>query len=195
MFHRKVTDTRRGGSRVNGPLFAAMERSAMGVARCGCGDTDRPRNLQEISVRAKLRSTAALSRRRTRTGCGDGVGAGDGAGGVDGAGAGGGGVGASVRSPWRTKCLNRLDSAASRRRIVDGAACSLSRMNRSHAITALWSTCRSSAGVTIGENAQRRAGRRGGCGRSSGFAARFLPRGWQRAPPWSRAVTSGVNLS
>jgi hypothetical protein len=58
-------------------------------------------------------------------------------------------TGLRAASPWRTRCLNRLDSAASRRRIVDGAACSLSRMNRFHAITALCSTWRSSAGVAI----------------------------------------------
>ena len=51
--------------------------------------------------------------------------------------------------PWRTRCLNRLDSADSRRRTVDGAACSVSRMMRSQAITARWSTWRSSSVVVM----------------------------------------------
>jgi hypothetical protein len=41
------------------------------------------------------------------------------------------------------------ESTVPRRRIVDGVACSLSRMNRSHAMTALWSAWRSSAGMAI----------------------------------------------
>ena len=47
--------------------------------------------------------------------------------------------------PCRTRCLNRLDSADRRRRMVDGAACSVSRMCRSQAITARWSAWRSSS--------------------------------------------------
>jgi hypothetical protein len=42
---------------------------------------------------------------------------------------------------------NRLDSAASRRRMVEAAACPVSTMLRSQAITVRWSTRRSSSVV------------------------------------------------
>jgi hypothetical protein len=51
--------------------------------------------------------------------------------------------------PWRTRCLNRLDSADRRRRMVEGAAPSISRIWRSQAMTARWSTWRSSSVVVI----------------------------------------------
>ena len=38
--------------------------------------------------------------------------------------------------PWRTRCENRLESAAMRRRTDHGAVCSVSRIVRSHRITA-----------------------------------------------------------
>ena len=45
-------------------------------------------------------------------------------------------TGLRVAAPCRTRCLNKLERAARRRRTVEGAACSCSRMMRSHAITA-----------------------------------------------------------
>jgi hypothetical protein len=45
---------------------------------------------------------------------------------------------------WATRCLKSDDSAARRRRMVEACAPSVSRMNLSHAMTARWSTWRSS---------------------------------------------------